>query len=639
MKDAVGRATTFAVAILGFVIALHPLASEDLFWHLAAGRWILDHGAIPRTDVLTYTMTDRPWTNLQWAGDVGAAALWRWAGADGLVLVKSLAWAGIGALLVAAGRAAGANAGAAGLAATLALLASAERTLERPESASALLLASTTLLAWRHRARPSRALALAPALHLAWANLHSLAFLGPATLALFALVARIERRGAAPSFALAAVASAVALLANPFGLATWTFPRTLLTRISGEEDVFSRILEFGSPASTPGDPALRAFWIFCALCAGIFVAGALLGQRRTAPSSLALLPSTATCIVVALPFLALALLARRNIPLFVIAATPLLAARLSYVGSFFPLPRNDFARRGWAAFPSGLALVLTAAVLAGASPELLGLWRDRGLGVAPGVFPESALRVADEIGAFGPVFNDLEFGGYMSWRDSRRPPFIDGRLEVCGPERLNAYIEAHRDPVVWNRLETSWKFDTLVLAHGSRGTAAFLRARVDEGAWTLASLTPEAALLVRANAASVHPGNSPWDSILAAERGPEPGAGRSLAGIASPIDRLLRLLQGRPRIAPIRAATRLANAWLTLDQVEAAREGYERVLAASPLDPEALFNRALCDLRAGNPETARLRWIEARPLVDRETRRRIDETLARLGGSGAPSSP
>jgi hypothetical protein len=54
-------------------------------------------------DVLTYSLTDHPWTNLQWLTDVGMASLWSWAGADGLVLVKAAAFVVLGILIVAAG--------------------------------------------------------------------------------------------------------------------------------------------------------------------------------------------------------------------------------------------------------------------------------------------------------------------------------------------------------------------------------------------------------------------------------------------------------------------------------------------------------------------------------------------------------
>jgi hypothetical protein len=105
-------------------------------------------------------------------------------------------------------------------------------------------------------------------------------------------------------------------LANPYGIAAWTFPRTLLRRISGEENVFARILEFASPLRDAADPALRFFWILLALFVIAIVWKAAIARTACA---------TWGPVLFVLPFFALALLARRNIPLFAIAAAPLLA--------------------------------------------------------------------------------------------------------------------------------------------------------------------------------------------------------------------------------------------------------------------------------------------------------------------------
>ena len=606
------RIQAICAALLGAAIALHPLASEDVFWHLASGRWILEHRTVPRTDVLTYSMTDHPWTNLQWLTDVGMASLWTWAGADGLVLGKAAAFATLGALLVAAARAFGAGAAGAGFAAMIALLASAERTFERPEVATYLLLCGTILLCARMR-NPTHFFIVVAILHVLWANLHALAFLGMLTLLLFAAATTLARRnesfalGASLPFpprtyAIASGISTIALLVNPYGIAAWTFPRTLLQRISGEEEVFSRILEFASPLRDVEDPALRFFWILLALFVlSIALKAALARTPR----------GTLGPLLFALPFLVLACLARRNVPLFAIAAAPLLAFQLTEIVRH--LPRRTPAAWSWA--PPFFALFAIAAVLTGSAPAVTGLWRDRGLGVEPGIFPESTLQVLDGSGNEGPLFNDLDFGGYISWRNPERRVWIDGRLEVAGAERLATYLEAHRNPAIWDRLQSSWGFQSLLLEHSSRGNAAFLVALLESGRWQLQHLSPEAALLFppERTTSTVRPTLEDWTRALEHERGPEPRAGQALRFVAAPIDALLRRVQGLPRIAPIRTACRLANACLTLGWIDEARTGYLRALERSPRDPEALFNLGVCELRSGNREGAREIWESAMP--------------------------
>jgi hypothetical protein len=623
------RIQATCVAILAGVIAMHPVISEDLFWHLASGRWILEHRSVPHTDVLTYSMTQNPWINLQWLGDVAFAALWKWGGADAVVLAKSAAFAGLGVLLVLSGAALGASPAAAGIAASLAILASAERTFERPEMASFLMLAATILLCIRARARSSFPFVVA-GIHLLWGNVHALAFLGPLTLFLFAALAALpNRHPLAPSsmFAFAGGLSALSLLANPYGIATWTFPRTLLQRISGQEEIFSLILEFASPLRDPSDPALRFFWILLAACAVGILGAAVRGRSPL----MALQPA-----LFLLPFLILAMLARRNIPLFAIAAAPVLARLLTELSPRFRTgpSRSDRTRRLFSWAPPCAALLLAILLLRGGARPVTGVWRDPGLGVEPGFFPEECLTTLKRSGVHGPLFNDLDFGGYISWRDGPGRAWIDGRLEVIGAERLSSYIQAHSNPAVWERLQSSWKFEALLLEHSSSGNATFLLGLLEQGRWRLACLTPEAALLLPLGASGpvedVRPREEDWTRILAQTQGPHPHAGRALEGIAAPLDRLLHRIQASPRNAPIRAACRLANACLTLGWLEEARTGYETTLRIAPRDSEARFNLGICQLRLGNVEEARKVWKDALPLVDRANRKRFHEALATI---------
>ncbi len=628
-----------AAAFLAFAAALHCLVTPDLWWHLASGRWILAHRTVPRTDVFTWTISDHAWVDLQWLTDVLMVSVWQWAGPEGLILGKALAFAVAAALAVAAGRAAGGGAAAAGLAGGLAVLASAERTLARPEIATYVGLGLTLLAIHRVRAGCRRWAFVPPVTALAWANLHALAFLGPATVLLHAGLSVLERhlperlRGdpandpakgdrAARDLGLSGVAAAIALLANPYGFATWTFPLTLLRRIDGSHEVFARILEFAPLLDDPGDPILRSFWVLL-----VIVAAVLLGR----------LPRLALAPVLSLvPFLFLAFLARRNVPLFAWAAVPVLAPALS------SLARARFARlrtvRVGRAAPA-LAMVLVGiALLGGASPRLLGLHRDRGLAVTPGLFPEDCLVVLD---AAGPdtgerLFHDLDFGGYLVWRNPARRSFIDGRLEVCGPDWFERFVRAHEDPAAWERLRDSWDLDALLLEHSAAGSAGFLRARLAGGLWEPACFSPEAALLVPGDGdawrrdQSLRPGEDDWSRLLAENRGSEPGAGSALAFLRPVHDRLA----GHPCSASIHRAVRLAGLCLTLEWFEESRAGYRAVLAADPANAEAWANLGICEMRAGNRSAARRIWGEGMTHVRRSGRQVIGALIERAGPEG-----
>lgn len=67
----------------------------DLLWHLAAGRWILQHHAVPRTDPFSWLAGPTPWINLEWGWDLLTALLVRRLGPAGLAVWAALMCAGV----------------------------------------------------------------------------------------------------------------------------------------------------------------------------------------------------------------------------------------------------------------------------------------------------------------------------------------------------------------------------------------------------------------------------------------------------------------------------------------------------------------------------------------------------------------
>ena len=49
---------------LAFLLGCFPMKDTDFWWHLKAGDWIRANGRVPRTDLFTFTVPDRPWIDL-----------------------------------------------------------------------------------------------------------------------------------------------------------------------------------------------------------------------------------------------------------------------------------------------------------------------------------------------------------------------------------------------------------------------------------------------------------------------------------------------------------------------------------------------------------------------------------------------
>ena len=90
---ALGVDTLLTVALLGGFALLrlrNPIGDPDLGWHLAAGRYILDHLALPLVDHFSYVADGRPWIVYSWLAEVVLAGCDRVLGAGGLIATAAL---------------------------------------------------------------------------------------------------------------------------------------------------------------------------------------------------------------------------------------------------------------------------------------------------------------------------------------------------------------------------------------------------------------------------------------------------------------------------------------------------------------------------------------------------------------------
>jgi membrane protein required for beta-lactamase induction len=58
----------FLVLLCALCAGLHTVGDSDMGWHLATGRWVVEHRQVPRTDVLSFTSAGKPWMYPPFAG-------------------------------------------------------------------------------------------------------------------------------------------------------------------------------------------------------------------------------------------------------------------------------------------------------------------------------------------------------------------------------------------------------------------------------------------------------------------------------------------------------------------------------------------------------------------------------------------
>jgi tetratricopeptide (TPR) repeat protein len=242
---------------VGFLLGYCELYDGDVWWHLAGGRWILEHGRVPGLDPFTFGSADRVWVDLNWLFQVPLALLYgQWGMAAVILLVAAVGTAALATAWLARDRSWPVVLGLLGWVPALVLISS--RLLPRPEMFTLLYLAAFLAVFWRADRRPVL-LWLLPPLQVLWVNTHGVFILGPLVVLFYVVdrwLARVRRQDGPGGPARrewkhlgpAAVLVVLACLANPYFLDGALFPFVLLPKVTAAGNAYKNyIAEFASP--------------------------------------------------------------------------------------------------------------------------------------------------------------------------------------------------------------------------------------------------------------------------------------------------------------------------------------------------------------------------------------------------------
>jgi hypothetical protein len=416
--------------IVGLAVFLRALAQPmallndpDTYLHIAAGRWMIAHAALPVNDPFSHSLAGASWVPHEWLAELVLALVYDVAGWSGLVLLTAATFAASLALLTRF-LLRYAEPFSTVIAVSLGAALVLGHLLVRPH-----LLALPLLVVWSGALFATRDSGSAPPFRLLplmvlWANLHG-SFVFGLGLALFLGVeasltseghARQVRRWGA--FGVLALAAA---LATPNGVAGFLEPFRLIAMPALQTS-------FGEWLS----PNFQAFQPLEIWLLGIIALGFTTGAK---------LPASRLLLLLALCHMALGHVRHAELlglvgPLVLAASLgPQIAARIRAM-PVSALGRTVARLAEPAAVPA-LALVLAIAFSASLPLMLRPIER-----ADDPVTPTSALAAAARLGLEGPVFNSEGFGGYLSFAGT--PTFIDGRAELYGNAFLDRYLQAER---------------------------------------------------------------------------------------------------------------------------------------------------------------------------------------------------
>lgn len=435
------------LAAIAFVIflnlSLFPLLSDgDTGWHVAAGRWMIEHRAVPVADPFSFTFAGHQWIAHEWLSELAMALAYGAAGWSGVTLLFAAATTALFLILGIEIRR-----WLPSLPAFVILLA--VFLLLRPYLfARPHLLALPLLAGWSVALLRAREAGRAPPwllvpLMVFWANMHGSFFFGLALIGPFALEAMLDpagdRRKALAGWGGFALLSTVAALVTPHGIEGLLFPfqvstmKTLPLISEWKSASFSRISGF--------ELVLLGFLLF-ALSRGLRI--------------------PAVRLLLLLGLLHLALQHVRHQAILAVVGALLLAepiARSLAPKEDLPKPGLRAAVKGQARsyLPAAAAMLLILGTIA-AMRIAVPLRRPDSANV-----PMTALAKLPVAFRSQPVFNNYGFGGALIFAGIR--PFIDGRADMYGDAFVARYARiSGGDLGAWRKAARRWRIRWTILS-------------------------------------------------------------------------------------------------------------------------------------------------------------------------------
>jgi hypothetical protein len=467
VKDFLHLRRAFVIAVfLGlFAMAARNVLDPDVWWHLKTGEWIVQHRAVPHTDIFSYTRVGQAWTAHEWLSELAIYGIFRFAGYAGLIVAFA---AIISAACIPLYLRCRCDPVTAGAMTAWGALATAVVWGVRPQIFSLLLLSVWLQVLERSEENPKLLLWIPP-LTVLWVNLHAGFILGPVFICLFIVGESIEiflasGRISKPRLrwlSLTLLASLALVPLNPNGASIFWYPvETLRSRA-----MQSHITEWASPNFHSVDYRALLFLILAAFAALAF------SWRRTRPRDLFLL----------LVGTAAALSSVRMIPLFVLVAVPLLSRLLAKWRGSKSLDSRKTSSSSSALRSAFLSASVLLALLAFTYVHTTQVIQNQSQREAIH-FPAAAVAYLQQHPPTGPIFDHYDWGGYLIFKlYPENRVFIDGRADVYGDTLMRQFTSSYYLQDDWKQPLSQWKVTTVIVPPES----ALASALGETSQWTL----------------------------------------------------------------------------------------------------------------------------------------------------------
>ena len=478
MRLSLDRTITIIIFVTVFAMAVRVPVDTDMYWHLAAGRYIVATGQVPTTDPFSSTMRGQPWVDVYWLAQWSLYSVYALAGMNGLaVLVAVLV---VVAFIFVWRQMTG---GALLRAFVLVLTAAASGVIwsPRPQMATYVLLAVLGYVLHLYRWKQVDRLWVVPIVFVVWANTHGgfvagFMLLGAAiigeTLHNLTPASNPEAMGwpRLRKLIVITLLSGAVLLINPHTINVLRLPFETVN--IGALQNF--IAEWASPDFHElfQQPML---WMLMLTLIAIGQSGRRLDWT-----------DAATLVL----FAYLAFVARRNIGLFAIVCAPILSR---HAAAWFERSRWG-QRRLSPGIPFANGAILFVIALAASVKVVAPLLPSVQAEAEARIMPRAAVEWIAANRPAGLMFNSYNWGGYFLWKLwPDYPVFVDGRTDVYGNTLLGEYLQIIQAAPEFEAMLAARNIGCVVVDRDS----LLARALARSGEWTLAHGDKQAVIYVR----------------------------------------------------------------------------------------------------------------------------------------------
>ena len=488
--------TAWLICLLtGVVLGIKALHEPDIWWQLRTGEWIIANHSVPFKDIFSFTYNGTPWINVKWGFEVLMQCMAYLGGPDFVTVLQCFANVLILVFVYKTYKVLRKNINVVNsdipsfciiIICFLLLFTCAFRFNGRPEMSSHVFTAVFLFFIIRNNFAQSNKIYWLIPLQALWANLHEAYGTGMVMVVIAALAAWAvflagntrQKRTLAPgkdpkakpqwpmALTITALGVILAPALHPYGFEMITHPLEIFSQV-GENKFTSELLSYSSPGYWQWEAYINIAFFGAGLIF-FFIKNPLNVKSKWYQGPLGTFGFA--YFIFFFVFFYLSLTAFRNIPFFIIIATPVIANGLGSAFDFlknrFPMQQRPVSGILSYAFLIALGIGFYISVATGKFYKKIEGGHDNyGLKVNPLANPIGAANYIREHKLEGNCFSDYLVSSYLLW--DLKPgfkSFIDLRdLDVFPAEFFNHFNALNIQPNIFPNVDKVAHFTYAVL--------------------------------------------------------------------------------------------------------------------------------------------------------------------------------